>query len=131
MHCGKSFICIENNMGPRTVPCGTLDMTGIGKKIEPIGVKLVSLCTSVICNAQSLQGNERFYILNNLLRFLISFLNSAVIHGGVQHFQEVVLGMWRSMSLMSLLWNLKHRGFVLRKFFLKCAYTKFSQFASL
>ena len=54
----------------------------------------------VICNAQGLQENERF--LNNLLRFLNSFLNSAVIHGGVKCFQEIFLGMWRSMSLVSV-----------------------------
>ena len=35
MTSGRSFMYIENSMGPRTVPCGTLEVTGIGEEIEP------------------------------------------------------------------------------------------------
>ena len=35
MTSGRSFMYIENSMGPRTVPCGTPEVTGIGEEIEP------------------------------------------------------------------------------------------------
>ena len=34
MTSGRSFMYIENSMGPRTMPCGTPEVTGIGEEIE-------------------------------------------------------------------------------------------------
>ena len=35
--CGNSFIKSRNNIGPRTVPCGTPDMTCFWRRVTIIG----------------------------------------------------------------------------------------------
>ena len=38
-----SFMCTENNKGPRTVPCGTPDATGAQSDLTPFTTGVVSV----------------------------------------------------------------------------------------